>query len=345
MELVDIRDFIDNWTGEIWGCNSAYKEYYDLPRLNLLIGDDNAVKEACKFKEENHLQFTIYSKHHIKYYTPDKITLIHLPTDYVNDSGSTLVYKALFENYTEIKLVGFDLGGKDIYVKNHEKKDKTIWAKRWRRINEMFTLNKIEFIGNPEVKDFILSTKDVKLHSKTYLPIYQKRNEKRNIIKNGKTVLILGNGKSRLKYEEFIHNWQGDIWGCNWIFQEVDKFKNITRIGSVHDEVIEKMYVGRQINSQDYSIWTKPNFKSKFTDYPDLCYFSDGRGWSTGNLMILQALTEHYKRIYLCGFDFGGADVYQPYNVEGSNFKKQFKEINNKFGKTKFKFVGSKPTF
>jgi len=336
-------EFINNWDGEIWGCNNVFRERIKLPRLDLIIGDDQTVIDGYHYKLDNKLDYEIYAKRHITNYTNHRIQIVHLPQEYIKDSGTTLIYKALFENYDEIKVCGFDCGGKDIYVKGHEKKDKTIWIKRWREIDKVFTLRKIEFICNPEIKEFIMSKRDPRDHLNTYFPgkINNKVKE-RNF--GAKTVLILGNGASRIKYKDFINNWTSEIWGCNWLFKEADSHENLTRIGSVHNEVISEAYKFKKENNYNYLLYTKPVFREEFKD-KFISYFSDPRGWATGPLMVLQALTENYRRIYLSGFDFGGKDVYQNHFIEGSNFQKQFVEIISRFGHRKLKFVGKTPKF
>lgn len=138
-------------------------------------------------------------------------------------------------------------------------------------------------------------------------------------------VCILGNGKSRMRGK-----WQRNpaiqhytqLWVCNWAFKE-RFFKPIDRVGTVHPEVIKEAYDYREANELTYEIWTKPEIDSHKADRR----FEIKKGWSTGNMLLGQALFEGYTEILLAGFDFGGPDIYQPTPRPGENFWSQYKEI------------------
>jgi hypothetical protein len=160
-----------------------------------------------------------------------------------------------------------------------------------------------------------------------------------------KKVLILGNGKSRLEKKEsldFIKNWDGEIWGCNKIFQDYSQFKRLDRIGTVHEDLALEALSFKKENKLSYIIHSLKVIE-KYEE--EIISFKEKRGWSSGSEMLLQALYENYDEIFLCGFDFGGPDVYQPKDVEGSNFKNQFISIKKEFRFHNVFFVGKTPEF
>jgi hypothetical protein len=140
-----------------------------------------------------------------------------------------------------------------------------------------------------------------------------------------KEVLILGNGISRLSKKEQIKEWKGDLWICNWAFQEYRDLPIIRYVGSVHSEVIERAREFREKHNLTFRIISRLDSSDE--------KFSLDRGWSTGNLFISEALIRDYKKIYLAGFDFGGRDIYQPYPLYGGNFETQYEEIKKVFSK------------
>lgn len=151
-----------------------------------------------------------------------------------------------------------------------------------------------------------------------------------------KRVLILGNGASRISSSSFIENWSSEVWLCNHAYEEANYLKNVTLVGSVHpDECFEKAFFTKQKYNLKYNLITRQRYNSPFKNFS----FQYDRGFSTGSLMLAEAFLRNYDEIYLCGFDFGGKDLYQSKDVIGSNFLKQFKIIISEFPKYKVKFV------
>jgi hypothetical protein len=161
--------FVKNWKGPIWGCNSIFKEYInkEIPRLDLLMGDYSALEEAVKYQKQLPKHIEILGKN-LRSANLPLVKMIDLDRKYINDSGTSLIVLALKRNYEKIYLVGFDLGGADIYVPNHEQRNKSIWIRNWRRIAEEFGLDKIEFIGKDH-KSYILSEKPDDFYAKKYM--------------------------------------------------------------------------------------------------------------------------------------------------------------------------------
>lgn len=341
-----MNSFVSKWKdAPIWACNSAYTELESgaIPRLDAITGDKQALKDALVFREKKKLSFIVYARSQTTYWIPGT-ERIDIPDKYIYDSGTTLVVKALLSGYNEVYLVGFDLGGKDIYVKDHEDRNKASWIFRWRIISQDLGLSKIIFVGRDH-KEFIDSSKPIDSYARVYM-----RGDDHLITdidtppktENANQVLILGNGVSRNGFQDFIRKWSYELWGCNDAYLESTKYK-ITRIGSVHDEKIREAYDFRENNKLSYwLIGRRP-----MPDIPkDYLQFKKDIGWSTGSLFLCQAVLEGFDKIHVAGFDFGGEDLYtDPKN--GSTFRKQFIETLRLYPtlKSKLVFHGPKPTF
>lgn len=120
-----------------------------------------------------------------------------------------------------------------------------------------------------------------------------------------RNVLILGNGISRLSFDENIRLYAGEIWGCNRVFLEYGDI--LTRIAG-HRDAMEEAAQHRLKNGCRYEIYgghlsKRCNAKS-FTVAPE--WITD-----TGTTMVAQALHEGLD-VEVCGFDLGGADVLSP---------------------------------
>lgn len=155
-----------------------------------------------------------------------------------------------------------------------------------------------------------------------------------------KKVLILGNGSTRLNHRKYISEWEEDIWVCNKAYQEYYKLPRMDRVGSVHGEMILDAYNFRIKNNLEYELITTYKVQKRIPDKVDKVFY-EKRGWSTGNLMIVQALKEEYDLIALVGFDFGGKDIYQPQKLPGDNFRKQFNQIQKEWDTSNIYFHGA----
>lgn len=345
------REFIQRWKDEIWACNSAYLEYYagDIPRLDVLLADYHCLQDIVPYKQKHGGKYKLFGKNHKAKELPG-VQLIDMERKFINDSGSTLVARALHKGYDEIYVVGFDLGGSDLYVKGHESRNKEKWIRNWRKIAGTWGLQKVHFIGYNH-KDFILSNNDSTTYAELYMNGYNhidylEDQGLTSIVKETR-VLILGNGKTR-KNESIIKRikeWEGEIWVCNEAYKEYKSFPRLDRVGTVHNDLAKEIVDFKEKKELDFDIYVRDIITDK--DYKNkVKYFKDKRGWSTGNLMIIQAILDEYKEINLVGYDFGGPDVYQENDRPGKNFSKQFKAIRKEFGYFKgFKFWGSQPEF
>jgi hypothetical protein len=145
-------------------------------------------------------------------------------------------------------------------------------------------------------------------------------------------VLILGNGESRKELTAEIQNWKDEVWACNGAYQEIEEFPSLSRLCSVHSGHVQDAIEFRNTHGYVFQIVGKPNFKGVDRS------FNLNRGWSTGSLALYDALYEGYD-VVLAGFDFGGRDVYQPGDIVGSNFVKQFIQVIKKWGMDRIRFL------
>lgn len=357
-------DFVRAWKGEIWGANSVYKEVIDgtLHRLDRLTGDTKAMEAAYEAKMKHNLSYELWSKNGRTDHIPG-VKKINIHSQYTGDSGSSLVVMALEEGYDEVYLIGFDLGGQDIYVQGHEQKNKASWVRRWRQIMKSYGLHKIHFIG-VDHKKFLLSDQPDDFYANMYtrgVPHldYVKEFEfdepeveipnTQDMKKQEKKVMILGNGVSRQdpKTQQEILNWPYEIWVCNSAFKEHASLPRINRVGSQHKEIAIQAYRYREIYGLKYSIYYKdfvPEGNGHIKVFPDKISY----GWATGPAMVWMALKSNYTLVVLAGFDFGGPDVYQNGNLVGTNFIKQFKRIRRNYGKEfsqRVRFLNGTPAF
>lgn len=149
------------------------------------------------------------------------------------------------------------------------------------------------------------------------------------------SVLILGNGVSRLTEKSYIDNWKGELWACNFAFKEYMFLPHIDRLGSAHREVLEEAIQFRRDHGLDFRLFS-------YIKMTEVEPFACAKGWSTGSLMLQQAMYENFDKIVLAGFDMGGPDIYNPAN-SGSNFRKQFNTIMKEFGFGKvYRLLGGK---
>ena len=123
-----------------------------------------------------------------------------------------------------------------------------------------------------------------------------------------KEVLILGNGISRLDHKDFTDSWKGEVWAFNYAFKDIS-LPPLSRITG-HDFVIKEAIEYRKENNLSFDIYTN---NEKFPDSDvkrielDPSLIKD-----SGTTFVNLALQEGYDKIYLCGFDMGGPDVYSP---------------------------------
>lgn len=120
-----------------------------------------------------------------------------------------------------------------------------------------------------------------------------------------KTVLILGNGISRLQYLSEIKAYcgTGELWGSNFIYLEYGKY--LTRIDG-HPAVVKQGMQWSALHRYHYRC-IHPEFTPEI--YEEL---PEGLCGNSGIFLVTMALHEGFEKIIICGFDFGGKDIWTP---------------------------------
>lgn len=144
-------DLIRHWPGEVWACNRAYIDYGE--KITLLAGHTDVMHDAKVYRKENNLRYRIIGGHLGE--CPAADYSFSCPERYQENTGTALAAEALSMDH-HIVAVGFDLGGKDVYSPDHEKKRKTCWVTRWRNMLTEYGPQKIHFIGHDH-KPFLMS--------------------------------------------------------------------------------------------------------------------------------------------------------------------------------------------
>lgn len=138
----DVKKFVEDWRGEIWACNYAFREAPGLNWITRITGHKEALVAADEFRRMKGYDFEIWGPE------LDGIKTRSFCCDpyWVRDSGTTLAVEALIEGYQKIYCAGFDCGGDDIYCGDMGKMGRT-WLRRWQEIKNTFGLDRFTFMG------------------------------------------------------------------------------------------------------------------------------------------------------------------------------------------------------
>ncbi len=324
------KDFIRNWTDEIWVCNRAYLEHNDFQKFTRMIGDFNPCNSAVTYKYKHNLNFDIYLRYEgwrHKIHQSKQVKQLDVPDEYRADSGSTFVIQAILEKYDEIYVVGMDLGGADIYVTGLYKEDKSDWVDWWRRVAKDFSLDKVTFIGMDH-KKFILSDNPRNSYAKVYL---EGKDHLSRGFKCSDNLLIIGNGESRLLHTDIIHNWKDDLWVCDKLYLQYYGEIIIDRVMTAHTGIAILSYLFKQKNELNYQIYTNKFVKNYSKEVHCFSDTSTARNipknkWCTYSIVINQALVEGYKKINIIGFD-SLSDEAKPKKTYDKKFIAEYKLI------------------
>jgi hypothetical protein len=150
-------------------------------------------------------------------------------------------------------------------------------------------------------------------------------------------VLILGNGISRLLYDDYIRNFPGPVWGCNYIYLD---YGEIIDMVTGHQDVLVLADKYRKEKNLEYKIISGSALTGK-NKYEDsfrcaLMFLKD-----SGTSLVAEALTRKYK-VEVCGFDIGGKDCYSPEHqkINKRNWVERWRIIFRSFGHENIKFIG-----
>lgn len=149
-------------------------------------------------------------------------------------------------------------------------------------------------------------------------------------------VLILGNGISRLSHVDAIRAYDGEVWGCNYVFHEFPE--KLTRLTG-HVEPMIEAQEWKEKYGYRYEIYTGVLTKKR----PDWHSFTCAHRWlrDSGTSLVAQALHEG-RHVIACGFDLGGPDVYAPdqWRVNKESWVRRWAEIILQWGGKRITFWG-----
>ena len=160
-----------------------------------------------------------------------------------------------------------------------------------------------------------------------------------------KSVLILGNGISRLQFNRQILCYPGEVWGCNNVFLEYgEKLTLLTG----HVENMEMAEHEKRINENcKYEIYSgaiKEKYDIYKKIYPNWKRFNCPEKYhkDSGSTLVNEALFLGYERIDICGFDLGGKDIFCPKHDDDlkHNWVKRWCIIASEYGLEKIHFWG-----
>lgn len=181
----EIREF----PGEVWGCNNIYMDYGD--KITAIAGHDWCLIDAKRERDEHGYKYRLFTG--LSWDGGRGEDAFSCNELYRENTGSALVAEALTRGHNVI-VCGFDMGGADIYSPEHEKRNKSVWIKRWRLIFDEFDPDRVTFWGYDH-KPYLLSDRPATEYQKLYMK-----------------------GESHIQDEEYqkiLENWDGDysrIW-------------------------------------------------------------------------------------------------------------------------------------
>ena len=151
-----------------------------------------------------------------------------------------------------------------------------------------------------------------------------------------KRVLVLGNGISRLEFHDQIEAWDGEVWGCNYVYK--DYGHKLTRLTGE----VPKMWEGlkyRDEHGHKYEMWGGNLGRPPEGSYLWTCprqFWND-----SGTSSVAQALHEGYI-VECVGFDLGGADCYYHthYRKSKARWVERWAAIVRFYGSDRIRFWG-----
>lgn len=151
-----------------------------------------------------------------------------------------------------------------------------------------------------------------------------------------KEVLVVGNGISRLDYDQLILEWPGEVWGCNRVYFEYGR--KLTRLTG-HTDVMVAAREHRREHQHEYEIWGGHLGKAEPADRRFTCPAVHRK--DSGSTLVAQALHEGFN-VAAVGFDFGGWDVHSPglENMPKPQWVKRWRAFLGQYGWDCVRFIG-----
>lgn len=148
-------------------------------------------------------------------------------------------------------------------------------------------------------------------------------------------ILVLGNGVSRLRFDELIRSWPGGIWGCNRVYREYGPL--LSRIATDSIAMLNELRNYRAEAGLDFKLWA---WGAVADAGADKRFTSPGHLRSTsGAMLVMQALEEGHTAT-LVGFDMGGPDVYSGDLGKKPNWFQKWRHLLAHYGTDRIRFIG-----
>lgn len=231
------HSFIDNWIGEAWGCNRAYIDYGE--KLTVLAGHVDVMHDAKKYRGQKKLTYKIIGGHLGE--DPSADFSFSCNKKYQENTGSAIAAEALTQGH-DIVVVGFDMGGRDVYSPNHDAIRKTCWVNRWRWMIQEFGESRIHFIGHDH-KPFLLSNRPASeywdfykkgkphIPGKAYAEIYEKWQDSKRFFDGSEKVCLQNIGQRNWEiYGVFLEPGKTALLPEGIAVQYTDRYRRDFRI-------------------------------------------------------------------------------------------------------------------
>lgn len=113
-----------------------------------------------------------------------------------------------------------------------------------------------------------------------------------------KRSFVFGNGRTRLNIDFDEVKPYGSIYACNAVYRDYKPDYLVAVDAKMITEIAEAHYQNRN------QVWT--NYNLKYKKIPNLNYFENNLGWSSGPTALYLASLHEPNEIYIFGFDYEG---------------------------------------
>lgn len=193
--------FIDNWEGELWGCNYAYLEYAH--KLTRISGHTEVIEQSGDYRRKHAgYEYAVVQREQVRDivllrdpaglvqvlgsdhrnrafclpedaenrewcpYATYETLRITCPIEHRHETGCTIFAQALEEGYSAI-LCGYDLGGRDVYTHDNHLQRKDNWITNMRNVLTDYGTARVRFLGHDHMP-FLLSDEAPETYANVY---------------------------------------------------------------------------------------------------------------------------------------------------------------------------------
>jgi len=157
------------------------------------------------------------------------------------------------------------------------------------------------------------------------------------------TLMILGNGESRLKHKEMIRNHDDDVWVCNHAFEEHADIPRMSAVATVHAGVARKALKYRKAHGLNYVVMYSKMGKTIPGVLPFLHLEPRNKlvfNMGSGLLAIQHAYLSGHVKILVAGFDKGGpCAVKESVSQAEGSFQVQWDRLFQVYPEIEIEFI------